>query len=101
MPFIAAIAGMLLNLVSSVAGRALLALGMGFVTYKGLSTGIDWLLLSIKTNIGALDPKIIQFLAFLWVDKAIAMMFSAYAAASVIKMAGGSSITKLVTKGSV
>lgn len=101
MPLVAALAGMLLNLVGSVAGRALLALGMGFVTYKGMNGGIDWLFQSIKSNINLMDPKIVQFLAFLWVDKAISMMFGAFAAALVVKMAGGSTITKLVTKGSV
>jgi hypothetical protein len=91
--------GLLLNLTASVAGRALLALGMGYVTYKGFDTGVSWLLQQIKDNINGLPVEIIQFLAFLWVDKAIGMIFSAYTAASVIRMAGGTSITKLVTKG--
>lgn len=99
MPFIAALAGMLMTLTSSLVGRVLLALGMGYVTYKGVGTSIDWLLQSIKTNMAGLDPQILQFLAFLWVDKAISMVFAAFAAASLIKMAGGSSLTKLVTKG--
>jgi hypothetical protein len=101
MPLLAALAGLLLNLCGSMVGRALLALGMGFVTYKGMNTSIDWLLSSIKSNISSLDPKIIQFIAFMWVDKAISMMFAAYTAAALIKMAGGSSITKLVTKGTM
>lgn len=99
MPILMALAGVLLNIVSSVVGRALLALGLGFVTYKGMDTSIGWLLEEIKTNISALDPKIIQFLAFLWVDKAISMLFAAYSTAALIRMAGGSTITKLVTKG--
>lgn len=101
MPLIMALAGVLLNIVGSVVGRALLALGIGYVTYKGMDTGINWLFDEIKTNISALDPKVVQFLAFLWVDKAISMMFAAYSAAALIRMAGGSTITKMVTKGSV
>ena len=99
MPLIMALAGVLLNIVGSVVGRALLALGLSFVTYKGMDTGIGWLLQEIKTNMSALDPRIVQFLAFLWIDKAISMMFAAYSTAAIIRMAGGSTITKLVTKG--
>jgi len=100
MPLIGAIAGLLLRLVGPLTGRILLALGMSFVTYKGVGAGIDWLFQSIKTNIASLDPRVIQFLAYMWVDKAISMIFSAYAAAAAIRLATSGSITKLVTKGS-
>lgn len=40
----------------------------------------------------------VAFLAWLWVDKAIGMLFSAYTAAIGIKMAGGTSFTKMITK---
>lgn len=99
MPLLMALGGLLLNLVSSVAGRALLALGMGFVTYKGFDTGVNFLLQQIKDNIAGLPVEIINFLAFLWVDKAIGMIFSAYAAAAAIRLASSGSLTKLVTKG--
>jgi len=101
MPLAMMLVGLLMNVMGSLVGRALLALGMSFVTYKGLSTGIDWLFDGIKSNVSALDPRVVQVLAFLWVDKAISMLFSAYAAAALIKMAGGNTITKLVTKGGV
>jgi hypothetical protein len=91
--------GLLLSLTTSIAGRALLALGMGYVTYKGFDVGVGWLLQQIKDNMNGLPVEIVQFLAFLWVDKAIGMVFSAYAAASAIRMAGSTSMTKLVTKG--
>lgn len=97
--FLAPLAGVLTSVTGSVVGRALLALGISFVTFKGADTSVTWLLDQIKGNISALDPRIVQFLAWLWVDKAITMIFSAYTAATVIRMAGGSSITKMVTKG--
>lgn len=99
MPLLWALGGLLLNLVGSIAGRALLALGMGFVTYKGMNVGIDWLMNQIKSNVAGLPNDIVQFLAYLWVDKAISMLFAAYAAAALIRMAGSDSMTKLVTKG--
>ena len=99
MPLLWALGGLLLNLVGSIAGRALLALGMGFVTYKGMNVGIDWLMNQIKSNVAGLPNDVVQFLAYLWVDKAISMLFAAYAAAALIRMAGSDSMTKLVTKG--
>lgn len=97
--FLWSLGGLLLNLTTSIAGRALLALGFGYVTFKGFDIGIGWLLQQIKDNMNGLPVEILQFLAFLWVDKAIGMVFSAYAAAAAIRMAGSTSITKLVTKG--
>lgn len=97
--FLAPLAGMLSAITGSLVGRALLALGIGYVTFKGADTSVGWLLTQIKTNISALDPRIVQFLAFLWVDKAISMIFASYTAAAAIRMAGGTSITKMVTKG--
>lgn len=91
--------GLLVSIVGTIVGRALFSMGMSFVTYKGADTAITWLLNQIKTNMAALDPTILQFLAYLWVDKAIAMIFSAYAAALFVKTLGGSGFTKLVTKG--
>jgi len=45
-----------------------------------------------------LDPRIVQFMAYLWVDKAISMIMAAYTSAIFIKTLGGSGFTKLVTK---
>lgn len=80
-------------------GRVLLALGMGYVSYKGFDTSITWLLNSIKSSISSMPAEIISFLGWLWLDKAISMIFSAYAAASLVKLAGSASVTKLVSKG--
>lgn len=91
--------GGLLTICGSLVGRVLLALGIGYVTFKGFDLLIGWLLNSIKGNIGQMPAEIVSFLAWLWVDKAIGMVFSAYSAAVVIKMAGSTQITKMVTKG--
>ncbi|WP_426161643.1 DUF2523 domain-containing protein [Pseudoduganella sp. R-34] len=99
MPFVNVLAGLLLRLCAPLVGRVLLALGMGYVTYKGVGAGIDWLLMQIKMNIGAMPTQAVQLLAYLWVDKAISMMFSAYAAAALIKLGTSGVLTRLVTKG--
>ena len=99
MPLIWAIGGILLQIVGSVVGRALLALGMGFVTFQGFDLAIGWLLTQIKANMAALPTQALSLLAYLWVDKAFGLLFSAYSAAMVVKMAGSTKFTKLVTKG--
>lgn len=99
MPLLAALLGGLLTIASSMVGRVLLALGMSYVTYSGFDASVTWLLEQIKANIGQMGGDTISFLAWLWVDKAIGVIFSAYAAALTIKMAGSTKLTKLITKG--
>lgn len=99
MNLIASLIGGLLSMCGPMIGRVLLALGMGYVSYKGFDTSITWLLNSIKSSISSMPAEIISFLGWLWLDKAISMIFSAYAAASLVKLAGSASVTKLVSKG--
>lgn len=95
---IAAIWGGLATVLGSMVGRVLLALGIGFVTYSGFDVGITWLLNQIKANFAGIPSDIVAFLAWLWVDRAIGLMFSAYSAALAIRMAGATTMTKMVTK---
>jgi hypothetical protein len=91
--------GGLASMVGPLVGRVLLALGIGFVTYKGFDVGVSWLLDQIKSNMSSMPADMVAFLAWLWVDKAIGLLFSAYSAALGIKMAGSTQITKMVSKG--
>lgn len=95
---VAAILGGLLQIAKSMVGRVLLALGISFVTYQGIDTGINWLLSEIKTNMNSLPAEVLSFLGWLWVDKAISLMFSAYAASAAIRLAGGTTLTRMVQK---
>lgn len=91
--------GGLLTVCGSMVGRVLLALGMGYVTYSGFDLTIGWLLAQIKANFSAMPLQVVNFLAFLWVDKAIGMIFSAYSAALLVKLGGSGKLTRLITKG--
>jgi hypothetical protein len=99
MPFLMSLLGGLLSVCGSMVGRVLLALGIGFVTYKGFDTSISWLLSQVQSNMSAMPAQIASFLAFLWVDKAISMVFAAYSAALVVKV-GTAGFSKMVVKGS-
>jgi len=99
MPLLMSLLGGFLTIAGSMVGRVLLALGMGYVSYTGFDLLVGWLLNQIKTDMGSMPTDVVQFLAYLWVDRAISMVFSAYSAAIVVKLAGSTKITKLVTKG--
>jgi hypothetical protein len=90
--------GGLLSILGSAVGRILLQLGLSFVIFSGINVGFDYLKSEVIGNMQSLGGDVMQLLAFLWVDKAISLVMSAYAAAVALKMAGGTTITKLVRK---
>jgi len=89
--------GVLANALSSLIGRALLALGLSYTTYSGLNVGIDWIQQQMQSYLMGMPSEILSFLGFLAVDKALSMIFSAFAAALLIRGAS-SSITRLEIK---
>jgi hypothetical protein len=96
---VAAIMGGLLQIAGSLVGRVLLALGLSFVTYTGFDLTVTWLLDQVKVNMNSLPIEIGSFLAWLWIDKAIAMMFSAFTVSMLVKTAVAGQLTKMVRKG--
>lgn len=91
-----AIAGLLALLVTALVGRVILALGISFVTYMGIEAGIDYLESLVVQKIMGLPVDLMNLVGFLWIDKALTVVFSAYAAAAVIKFAGN--VKKMVFK---
>lgn len=95
---VAAIMGGLLQIAQSMLGRVLLGLGLSFVTYQGFDVLMESVNHAIKDNFNAMGADVVSFLAFLWVDKAIGVLFSAYSAAMVVKFGTGNTIKRLVRK---
>lgn len=87
--------GVLAGSIGSLVGRALLALGIGFVTYKGADVGVTALYSYVKASFAGAPASVVQLLAYLWVDKAISLMFSAFTAALAIRTAA-SGLTRIV-----
>ena len=86
------IAGALLNVVGTLAGRVLLALGIGFATYKGADIALVALMNQVKMSFTGVPSEVSGFLAFLWVDKALSLLFSSFTAALAIKTLAGASL---------
>lgn len=98
MPFlIASLWGGLASVLGSLVGRVLLALGLSYVTYKGLNVGTDFIVASMKSSFGSLSGEIGSFVQWLWIDKALSMIVSTFAAALAIRTSSGA-ITKMVIK---
>jgi len=96
--FVAAIGGMLINLVGTLAGRVLIALGIGVVTYTGLSTSLDWLKGQALAAFGGMPAEAVQLAAFLQVGTCISIVTSAIAARALINGISGDSFKRWVLK---
>jgi hypothetical protein len=95
---LAALIGGLAQAMASFVGRALIALSIGYVTFTGVQIGINAIITGIQSDMANLGTDAVNFLAFLWVDKAFSMIFSAWTAALGLKLAGAATIKKMVVK---
>lgn len=98
MPFLAAaIVGALARAMTSLLGRALLALGIGFTTYKGLDVMLAGLKNQVVAGMSSIPHDAASLLGFLWFDRAVITIMSAYAVALGLRLLGGS-VKKMVFK---
>lgn len=95
---VASILGGLAQVAGSLVGRVLLALGMTYVTFKGFGVATDYIKTQVQTSMNSLPVEILALMGFLWVDKAISLVFSTWAACLALKLAGGDSITNLIVR---
>lgn len=80
MPVIASVIwGAFLNIIGSVVGRALVALGLGVVTFTGMNASLDWMRDQAVSSILQLDPQLVQLLGVLKVGTFISIISSAVA----------------------
>lgn len=96
--FIAAIGGMLINLVGTLVGRVLIALGISVVTYTGVSVTLDALKAQAIGAFAGLPPEVFGLLGVLQVGPCISIVTSAIAARMVINGLAGDTFKKLVHK---
>jgi len=94
---IPALVGALATAMGSLAGRAIIALGVGFITYKGIDLSIEALKQSAMSGVRGLPADALNFIAFMWLDKAMTVIFSAVVTAMSIRALGGS-VKKMVMK---
>lgn len=96
--FIAAIGGMLINLVGTLVGRVLIALGISVITYTGISTTLDFLKAQAIGAFAGLPPEVFGLLGILRVGQCISIVTSAIAAKMVIDGVTSDTFKKWVHK---
>jgi hypothetical protein len=95
--FVPALVGALATAMGTLAGRAIIALGIGFVTYKGIDLSIAAMKDAAINSIKGLPVDALNLVGYLWLDKGITVIISAVAVALSMKALGGS-VKKMVLK---
>ncbi|MBS0483625.1 MAG: DUF2523 domain-containing protein [Proteobacteria bacterium] len=96
--FLAALGGVLINLVGTLAGRVLIALGISVITYTGLSASIDWLKAQAVASFAGLPGEVMGMLSTMRVGQCISIVSSAILARAVINGLSGDSFKRWVLK---
>ena len=96
--FIAALLGGLVSFASSMVGRVLVALAIGYVTYTGVSAALSVMVTFIHDHLGAAPTAIVGVLTLLKVDVDVSILASAIAARLLLQGLTSGSITKMVVK---
>lgn len=73
----AALLGGLVNIAGTLAGQALIALGIGVATYTGMDASIQWLKTGFISAVGGLPAEIVGMLALMKVGSCVSMVISA------------------------
>lgn len=95
---LASLLGGLIQIAGTVAGRVLIGLGIGVVTYTGLSTSLDWLKSAALDQLDGLPSDLVGLMAYLKIGVCINIVTSAIAARAVIQGLTGDTLKKWVLK---
>ena len=99
LPLVAAgLLGGLVQVAGSIAGRVLLALGFGYVAYTGISATLTALKSQVITLLGGAPSNVLIIMSILNIDKAVSIIFSAYAARLVLKGITSDTVKRLIVK---
>lgn len=82
--------GALASALGSLIGRAIIALGISFITYKGVSVGLDVVKNMVISSVSTLPSQMVGLIGYLWIDKGLTLIFSAFVAAMSLRLVGGS-----------
>lgn len=93
-----ALGTLLLELCGSIAGRVLIALGIGVATYTGISTTAGWLKGQAVAAFVGLGPEVLGILGMLKVGVCINIIFSAMFARALINGIQGDTFKRWVHK---
>jgi hypothetical protein len=96
--FLAALLGGLVQAASSIAGRVLIALGVGYVSYTGITALLDWIKAQVVSHLVGAPATIVAIMGLLKIDVAVSIIFSALAARLVLQGLTSDKLTRMVIK---
>lgn len=96
--FVAAIGGMLINIVGTLVGRVLIALGISVITYTGITVTLDALKAQAISAFSGLPPEVFGLLGILRVGQCISIVTSAIAVKLLLDGLTGDTFKRWVGK---
>lgn len=93
-----ALGSLLINLAGSLAGRVLIGLGIGVVTYTGINTSLSFLKSQAVAAFQQLPPEVLGMLGVLRVGQCISIVSSAMVARLVINGLQSDTVKRWVLK---
>jgi hypothetical protein len=94
--FVAALVGGLAQAASHLVGRVLLALGVGFVAFTGLSAGVEAVQTQVLAGLSGLPSLAVQLIGVLQVGTCINILCSAMLARLTIRGLSSGVVKKMV-----
>lgn len=94
--FIAMLLGGLIRISGTIAGRVLIALGIGFMTFTGIDSGITYATNFTASAIGGLGSDVAGFVKVLGVGEFLAILASAVLAKMTLRGLQSGAIRKVV-----
>lgn len=96
--FLAALLGGLVSAAGSFIGRALIALGIGYVSYTGISALLGWIKGQVISHLVGAPANVVAIMGLLKIDVAVSIIFSAFAARLVLQGLTSDKVTRMVIK---
>jgi len=90
--------GALLSIAPSLVGQILISLGVGVITYSGLSVSLNWLKSNFVTAVLGLPPQVVGMLSMMKVGTCVSMIFSAILIRLTIQGLTGATFKRWVKK---
>ena len=90
MPFIVSLIGAIGGMIVTWGTEMLVALGVSFVTYKGVGAGLDALKANVIGGTSGMSADMLNLVGYLWLDKALTMVMSAMTFAISFRLSVGS-----------
>lgn len=98
MAFLYALIGALASAAGTLIGKALIAFGVGVVTYTGLRTALDAMFNQVKNNLHGVNADVTNILGVLKLDIVLSIVFSALVARMILNGLTGDKVKRWVTK---